>query len=124
MDLLERMLENDPEETEICLELVNHEEFCVDDICECCGKFDSDFDKDVKILWNELLDKGKVSLKWENIKCYWDRYKITPERLAKRLQEVSYITSYKLQEKEVYDSVTETKKKKSTFVCWIKAIKG
>ncbi len=49
---------------EICLELVNHEEFCVDDICECCGKFDSDFDKDVKILWNELLDKGKVSLKW------------------------------------------------------------
>ena len=28
MDLLERMLENAPEETEICLELVNHEEFC------------------------------------------------------------------------------------------------
>ena len=81
MDLLERMLENAPEETEICLELVNHEEFCVDDISEYCGKFDSDFDKDVKILWDELLDKGKVSLKWENIKCYWDRYKITPELL-------------------------------------------
>lgn len=81
MDLLERMLENAPEETEICLELVNHEEFCVDDISECCGKFNSDFDKDVKILWDELLDKGKVSLKWENIKCYWDRYKITPELL-------------------------------------------
>lgn len=81
MDLLERMLENDPEETKICLELVNHEEICVDDISECCGKFDSDFDKDVKILWNELLDKEKVSLKWENIKCYWDRYKITQELL-------------------------------------------
>jgi len=81
MDLLERMLENVPEETEICLELVNHEEFCVDDISECCGKFDSDFDKDVKILWDELLDKEKVSLKWENIKCYWDRYKITQELL-------------------------------------------
>ena len=81
MDLLERMLENAPEETEICLELVNHEEFCVDDISECCGKFDSDFDKEVKILWDELLDKGKVSLKWENIKYYWDRYKITPELL-------------------------------------------
>lgn len=81
MNLLERMLENAPEETKICLELVNHEEFCVDDISECCGKFDSDFDKDVKILWDELLDKGKVSLKWENIKCYWDRYKITPELL-------------------------------------------
>lgn len=81
MDLLERMLENAPEGTEICLELVNHEEFCVDDISECCGKFDSAFDKDVKILWDELLDKGKVSLKWENIKCYWDRYKITPKLL-------------------------------------------
>lgn len=81
MDLLERMLENVPEETEICLELVNHEEFCVDDISECCGKFDSNFDKGVKILWDELLDKGKVSLKWENIKCYWERYKITPELL-------------------------------------------
>lgn len=46
------------------------------------------------------------------------------QRLAKRLQEVSYITSYKLQEKEIYDSVTETKKKKSALVCWIKAIKG
>ena len=37
------------------------------------------------------------------------------QRLAKRLQEVSYITSYKLQEKEVYDSVTETKKEKEYF---------
>ena len=81
MDLLERMLENAPEETEICLELVNHEEFCVDDISECCGKFDSNFDKGVKILWDELLDKEKISLKWENIKCYRDRYKITPELL-------------------------------------------
>ena len=29
-----------------------------------CGKFDSRFDKDVKILWDELLDKGKSRLKW------------------------------------------------------------
>ena len=37
MDLLERMLENVPDESEICLVLVIHEEFCVDDISECCG---------------------------------------------------------------------------------------
>lgn len=37
--------------------------------------------------------------------------------------EISYITSYKLQEKEEYDSVREMKKKKSILVCWIKAIK-
>ena len=34
------------------------------------------------------------------------------QKLAKQLQDVSYITSYKLQEKEIYDSVTETKKEK------------
>lgn len=68
MDLLERMLKNAPQEIEICSELLNHEEFCVDDISKCCGKFDSNFDQDVKILWDELLDKEKVSLKWENIK--------------------------------------------------------
>lgn len=81
MDLLERMLGNDSEETETCLKIINHEEFCLMDISECCGKFDSDFDKNVKILWDELLDKGKVSLKWENIKCYWNKYKITSELL-------------------------------------------
>lgn len=32
MDLLERMLKNAPQEIEICSELLNHEEFCVDDI--------------------------------------------------------------------------------------------
>lgn len=71
---------------------------------------------------NETDEKGnpkKISLKQDEIELG-----ILKQRLAKRLQEVSYITSYKLQEKEVYDSVTETKKKKSTFVCWIKAIKG
>ena len=38
MDLLERMLENAPEETEICLELVNHEEFCEMNISEMLWK--------------------------------------------------------------------------------------
>lgn len=111
MDLLERMLENAPEETEICLELVNHEEFCVDDISECCGKFDSDFDKDVKILWDELLYKGKVNLKWENIKCYWDRYKITPELLQyieTNSDQLTFLENQCLNEVFVEELITST----------------
>ncbi len=101
MDLLERMLKNAPQEIEICSELLNHEEFCVDDISKCCGKFDSNFDQDVKILWDELLDKEKVSLKWENIKCYWDRYKITPELLRyieSKSEQLAYLENQCLNE--------------------------
>lgn len=73
-------------------------------------------DEQSRVACEVLATKGTIIVAGEITSTY--------ERLAKRLQEVSYITSYKLQEKEVYDSVTETKKKKSTFVCWIKAIKG
>ena len=111
MDLLERMLENAPEEIEICSELLNHEEFCVDDISKCCGKFDSNFDKDVKILWDELLDKEKVSLKWENIKCYWDRYKITPELLRyieSKSEQLVYLENQCLNEVFAEEFITST----------------
>lgn len=111
MDLLERMLENAPEEIEICSELLNHEEFCVDDISKCCGKFDSNFDKDVKILWDELLDKEKVSLKWENIKCYWDRYKITPELLRyieSKSEQLAYLENQCLNEVFAEEFITST----------------
>ena len=111
MDLLERMLESAPEEIEICSELLNHEEFCVDDISKCCGKFDFNFDKDVKILWDELLDKEKVSLKWENIKCYWDRYKITPELLRyieSKSEQLAYLENQCLNEVFAEEFITST----------------
>ena len=111
MDLLERMLESAPEEIEICSELLNHEEFCVDDISKCCGKFDFNFDKDVKILWDELLDKEKVSLKWENIKCYWDRYKITPELLRyieSKSEKLAYLENQCLNEVFAEEFITST----------------
>ena len=59
MDLLERMLKNAPQEIEICSELLNHEEFCVDDISKCCGKFDSDFDQDAKFFGTSYWIKKK-----------------------------------------------------------------
>lgn len=111
MDLLERMLKNAPQEIEICSELLNHEEFCVDDISKCCGKFDSNFDQDVKILWDELLDKEKVSLKWENIKCYWDRYKITPELLRyieSKSEQLAYLENQCLNEVFAEEFITST----------------
>lgn len=41
-------------------------------------------------------------------------------KLAERLKEVSYITSYIVKEKEIYDSVTETKTKRKILSCKVK----
>lgn len=41
-------------------------------------------------------------------------------RLAERLKTVSYITSYVVKEKEIFDSVTETKVKKDVLSCKVK----
>lgn len=75
IDLLERSVED----SELCLKIINHEEFCLDDISICCGSFGVELNKQVKKLWDELLEKNKVKVKWENIKCYWDRYGLTAE---------------------------------------------
>lgn len=77
LDLLKRCIDN----TQICLKLIDHEEFCLYDISTCCGDLSSEFDSKVKILWDELLTKSKVHLNWENIEHYWIKYELTSELL-------------------------------------------
>ena len=45
-------------------------------------------------------------------------------KLAERLKAVSYITSYILKEKEIFDTVTETKIKRKILSCKIKKCSG
>ncbi len=75
MDLLERSID----EPEICLKIINHEEFCLHDITECCKNLNDERATKVKILWNELLLKGKVNLNWSNIEKYWTQYGLATE---------------------------------------------
>lgn len=77
MDLLVRCIDD----SEICLQLIEHEEFCLDNILECCGELGRESDKEVKILWDELLKKSKVKLSWENIEHYWKRHGLSSELL-------------------------------------------
>ena len=56
------------------LQLIEHEEFSLNKISECCGNFDADYAPKVKILWDELLLRDKVKLSWENIRIYWEKY--------------------------------------------------
>lgn len=70
MELLVRCIDD----SEICLKIINHEEFCLDDITECCKNLGSENAEEVKILWDELLLKEKVRLSWNSIEQYWNRY--------------------------------------------------
>ena len=45
-------------------------------------------------------------------------------RLAERLKEISYITSYSIKEKTDFDPVKGIEKRKSILLCWVKAVKA
>ena len=46
------------------------------------------------------------------------------KKLAERLKEVSYITSYTVKERDFFDPITESQNKKSIISCWIKVVKS
>lgn len=74
----------------------------------------------------ELLDSDALH------SCFIDRSKrhvanlanaSENQRLAERLKEVEYITSYQLKEKKEYDSATETERIRTVIECRVKAVK-
>lgn len=73
------LLKRNIQDTNICLRLINHENFCVDNITECCGDLLDTEKQAVKILWDELLKEDKVCLSWENIDVYWENYGFNQE---------------------------------------------
>lgn len=75
IDLLEKNIDM----PEICIQLIDHEDFCVEDIEECCGTLVVEKAEEVKICWNELLLKNKVRLGWDNIYSYWREYGFAKE---------------------------------------------
>lgn len=75
VDLLVRNIDD----TETCLKIINHENFCFNDIAECCGNLIESKKKAVKVIWDELLKINKVSLSWDNVNSYWASYGLTQE---------------------------------------------
>ena len=100
---------------------------------ECLNEFDK---QKLMLEHLELLDSDALHSCFTNLEKWYsdflDRSKQrvvelanTPEnqRLAERLKEVEYITSYQLKEKKEYSSVTKAERVRIVILCRVKAIK-
>lgn len=72
LELFKRLFENN--DYEVVLELVKRETFKVDDISSVLSDFMKDNSDEVKVVWQALLEYGKLEVSWENIKTYWKNY--------------------------------------------------
>ena len=78
LDLLNRCIDN----TELCVKIIQHEEFCLDNFQQCCYDLVDDKQTEVKILWDTLLLENKVKECWENIIFYWENFGLLPELIT------------------------------------------
>lgn len=72
LELFKRLFENN--DYEVVLELVKRETFKVDDISSVLSDFMKDNSDEVKVVWQALLEYGKLEVSWGNIKTYWKNY--------------------------------------------------
>lgn len=73
LDLLSRSIDNQA----ICIKIIEHEEFCMDDITCCCKKQIPENKSAVKSLWDTLLKNNKILPTWENVNRYWSVFEFT-----------------------------------------------
>ena len=72
LELFKRLFENN--DYEVVLEVVKRETFKVDDISSVLSDFMKDNSDEVKVVWQALLEYGKLEVSWGNIKTYWKNY--------------------------------------------------
>lgn len=77
IDLLERSIDN----KELCIKIIEHEEFCLEDITCCCSKHITENNIGVKHIWDTLLENNKILPNWENVCSYWSIFKLSQELL-------------------------------------------
>ena len=77
VDLLERSIDNQM----LCIRIIEHEEFCMEDITCCCSKLITEKKIAVKDIWDALLNNNKILPTWKNVNSYWLVFKFTTELL-------------------------------------------
>lgn len=77
VDLLERSSDN----KELCIKIIEHEEFCLEDITYCCSAHITKNNIGVKHIWDTLLKNNKILPNWENVSSYWLIFKLSQELL-------------------------------------------
>lgn len=75
LDLLGRSIDNQA----LCIKLIEHEEFCMDDITYCCKNQIAENKSAVKSLWDTVLKNNKILPTWENVNRYWSVFKFTQD---------------------------------------------
>lgn len=74
IDLLERNVDNTN-----YIEIINKQNFVLEEISVCCKDFPKEKDAYVKSVWNALLMNNKVKISWLNIYEYWLNFGFTDE---------------------------------------------
>ncbi|WP_313184965.1 YobI family P-loop NTPase [Lacrimispora sp.] len=77
VDLLERSIDNQM----LCINIIVHEEFCMEDITCCCGELITEKASAVKGIWDSLFKNNKILPTWKNVNSYWSVFKFTQEFL-------------------------------------------
>lgn len=77
VDLLERCIDN----SMICKQIIEHEQFCLEDITYCCSGLIAKKKSNVKTIWDCLLKKQKILTTWENLNNYWLTFEFSDELL-------------------------------------------
>lgn len=77
IDLLERNIDNPT----MCISIIEHEQFCLDNILSCCNGVMAEKKANIKIVWDSLLKNNKVQATWGNLNSYWRIFNFSKELL-------------------------------------------
>lgn len=64
-------------DVEICLEIVRHESFMVEDMSSCLSELFPDEADGVRQIWVEIISSEKMICTWSNVYTYWANYGYT-----------------------------------------------
>lgn len=79
-DIIERLYITNPD---ICKEVLDKENLVWNDLNDCCSCGDSeDEEKARKVIWDYVLNNKMIYVSWNNLICYYGRYKLTRSLLS------------------------------------------
>lgn len=73
VELLQRNIDN----TSLCERIIQHEEFCLGNIEDCCKDYIDEQTDTVNAIWDAILKEKKCILNWKNAVTYWEQFDLT-----------------------------------------------
>ncbi|MBR3044177.1 MAG: hypothetical protein IKG82_04470 [Oscillospiraceae bacterium] len=73
------VLEKCIDDLDTCVHVIEHEKISFESFEDCCGYLLEQNESAVRVLWDVLLNRNKVSSTWGNVIKYWDAFQFTQE---------------------------------------------